>query len=232
MTVPPREIPCPDTLELDDHFFVYRFSADDSTAGVRYTANVVRVAERSQLSVDEYLAWERQQLTRHEYFGGEVYAMAGGSPRHNHLCSKLSTALEIAHASLACRVFTSDQRVRARDRRYVYPDLSVACGTPTFELDDVMTNPTMIVEVLSGSTEQYDRGLKWDSYQLLASLTDYILVSQDRARIEHFGRAPNSKWVYSAANSAEQITLTNGVELDVDAIFAGVFDLPSDRAEG
>jgi Uma2 family endonuclease len=185
-----------------------------------------RVAERSKLSPEEYLAWERQQERKHEYFDGEVFAMAGGSPRHNHLCSKVNTALANTLGS-ACRLFTSDQRVRGRDRRYVYPDLTVLCSPATVEHDDVITNPTILVEVLSSTTEQYDRGLKWDGYQALESLTDYLLVSQDRARIEHFGRIDN-RWIYTSADAGDRITLTNGIVLDIDSIFAGVFDVPGD----
>ncbi len=187
-----------------------------------------RVAERSKVSPDEYLAWERQQDSKHEYFDGEVFAMAGGSPRHNHLCSKVNTALENASRSSACRILNSDQRIRARDRRYVYPDLTILCSPAIVEHDDVITSPTMLVEVLSSTTEQYDRGLKWDGYQSLSSLTDYVLVSQDRARIEHFGRVDN-RWIYSSANAGDRITLTNGIVLDVDSVFMGVFDLPGDE---
>ena len=139
----------------------------------------------------------------------------------------MGVALDAPLIARGCTVLSSDQRVRARDRRYVYPDLTVICGSPAVEHDDVITNPTMLVEVLSSSTEQYDRGLKWDGYQLLPSLTDYVLVSQDRAHLEHFGRIDH-RWIYASANAGDRLTLTNGVVLDVDAIFAGVFDLPGD----
>jgi Uma2 family endonuclease len=188
---------------------------------------VVRVAERSQLSPEEYLAWERRQERKHEYFEGEVYAMAGGSPRHNRLSTRISAALEIALGG-RCHVFSSDQRIRSRERRYVYADVSVACDSPSIEHDDVLVNPTIVIEVLSSTTEQYDRGLKWDGYQSLPSLTDYVLVSQDRARIEHFARTSDGRWVYTSANAGDRIPLTGGTVLDIDAIFAGVFELPGD----
>ena len=188
---------------------------------------MVRVAERSQLSPEEYLAWERRGEHKHEYFDGEVYAMAGGSPRHNRLTSKITAALETALGG-RCHVFSSDQRIRSRERRYVYPDVSVVCDFPVIEHEDVLVNPTIIVEVLSSTTEQYDRGLKWDGYQLLPSLTDYVLVSQERAHIEHFARAPDGRWIYTSANLGERIRLTGGTLLDIDAIFAGVFELPGD----
>lgn len=188
---------------------------------------MARVAERSQLSPEEYLAWERQQERKHEYFEGEVYAMAGGSPRHNRLSSKITAVLEAALGA-RCHVFSSDQRVRSRERRYVYPDVSVVCGAPVFEQEDVLANPTTVVEILSSTTEQYDRGLKWDGYQALPSLTDYLLVSQDRAHLEHFARAPDGRWVYTSANAGERTVLTDGTVLDVDSIFAGVLELPGE----
>jgi Uma2 family endonuclease len=187
---------------------------------------VARVAERSKLSVEEYLAWERAQERRHEYFDGVVFAMAGGSPRHNRLCSSVNAAL-VRELGARCHVLTSDQQIRASERRYVYPDASVICGAPAIEHDDVIANPAIIVEVLSSTTEQYDRGLKWDGYQRLPSLTDYSLVSQDRARIELFARVQD-RWIYTAANAGDRITLTSGAVLDVDAIFASVFELPGD----
>jgi Uma2 family endonuclease len=186
-----------------------------------------RIAERSKLSPEEYLAWERRQERKHEYFDGEVFAMAAGSYRHNRLIMKVGFALEPSLAARGCTVVASDQRVRAQHRRYVYPDVTVVCGAPAIEHDDVLTNPTVLVEVLSSTTEQYDRGLKWNSYQALASLTDYLLVSQERAHIEHFARIDN-RWIYASANAGERITLTSGSVLDIDTIFAGVFDLPGD----
>lgn len=188
---------------------------------------MARIAERSHLSPEEFLAWERQQERKHEYFDGEVYAMAGGSPRHNRLGNRINAALENA-LGRRCHVFTSDQRVRSRERRYVYPDVSVVCGSPLIEDGDVLANPSIVVEVLSSTTEQYDRGLKWDGYQMLPSLSDYVLVSQDRAHIEHFARAPDGRWIYMAASAGDRIHLTTGSVLDIDAIFEGVFELPGD----
>jgi Uma2 family endonuclease len=140
------------------------------------------------MSADEYLAWEREQPGKHEFFHGEVFAMAGASPRHNALCGRI---IALTSAMMPrCVVLTSDQRVTmANGARYVYPDVSIVCGTVEIATGDVLTNPTVIVEVLSSSTEQYDRGLKWEGYQGIGSLADYVIVSQAEPRIEHyFGR--------------------------------------------
>ena len=159
-----------------------------------------RVATRSQVTADEYLTWERVQPAKHEFFHGEVFAMAGGSPRHNALCARVSGTLGNALDARGCVVLSSDQRVGiAAGAHYVYPDVSVVCGPLDLELNDVLTNPTSVVEVLSSTTEQYDRGLKWEGYQRLGSLQDYVLVSQSEARIEQFRRGPDGSWIYRAA---------------------------------
>jgi Uma2 family endonuclease len=192
---------------------------------------VGRVAERSALSPQEFLDWERQQPVRHEFFRGEVFAMAGGSVRHNALSARVIAQLDGALRGRGCVVMSSDQRIGiGSGERYVYPDVSVVCGQVVLEpgTSDVVTNPTILVEVLSGSTEQYDRGQKWEGYQRLASLTDYVLVSQSEARIEHFRRGEPGLWIYRAAGAGERVVLSGGAELVVDALFDGVFSLPGD----
>lgn len=190
-----------------------------------------RVAERSKLTPAEYLAWERAQPVKHEFFEGEVFAMAGGSPRHNALCVRTSTALNAALHGRGCVAFSSDQRIGiGPGTRYVYPDVSVVCGGVQLQggTSDVIANPRILVEILSQGTEQYDRGLKWVSYQRLPSLTDYLLVSQSEAQIEHYRREAGGRWSYRSSGPGERIELTDGAVLDVDEIFAGVFALPGD----
>jgi Uma2 family endonuclease len=187
------------------------------------------VATRSQMTADDYLAWERDQLDKHEFFHGEVFAMAGGSPRHNELCGNVLSSLKVQLRTRGCSVLSSDQRVSFMGRtRYVYPDVTVTCGSLELEAGDVLLNPQVLVEVLSAGTEQYDRGLKWEGYQRIASLTDYVLVSQAEPRIEHFRRASDGSWTYRAAETGGQAVLASSATLVVDDIFAGVFDLPGD----
>jgi len=179
------------------------------------------------MTADEYLAWEREQPVKHEFFHGEVFAMAGGSPRHNALCARI-----IALASNAlprCVVLTSDQRVTmASGERYVYPDVSIVCGGLETETNDVLMNPTVLVEVLSSTTEQYDRGLKWEGYQRIPSLADYVLVSQAEPRIEHYQRSSDGTWIYRAAGPGDRVTLSIGATLGVDDLFSGALALPAD----
>ncbi|MCA9699930.1 MAG: Uma2 family endonuclease [Myxococcales bacterium] len=199
-----------------------------------------RSATRSSMSPDEYLAWEREQEGKHEFFHGEVFAIsdlgAGASPRHNALCGRV-IALASAGSPPSCVVLTSDQRVTitgagsdqgATGGRYVYPDVSIVCSPLELESGDVLRNPTALVEVISQSTEQYDRGLKWEGYQRIPSLSDYVLVSQTEPRIEHYRRADDGSWVYRAAGPGQSVTLACGTTLPVDQLFAGVLTLPGD----
>jgi len=192
----------------------------------------MRVPEKSGFTPVQYLDWERSQGSRHEYFRGEVFAMAGGTPRHNMLSARVSTALMNALDSKGCFVFSSDQKIALTGERYVYPDLSVVCGPAELEpgTNDVLLNPMVVVEVLSSSTESYDRGLKWEGYQRLPSLTDYVLVSQVEARIEHFERDPNGTWIYRSAGPGERLVLSCGAMLDVDRMFARAFEVVGEAA--
>lgn len=181
------------------------------------------------MTADDYLGWERAQSTKHEFFHGEVFAMAGGSPRHNALSVRVSRVLGNALDGHGCVVLSSDQRVGMTDgAHYVYPDVSVVCGALDLQKNDVLMNPTALVEVLSSTTEQYDRGLKWEGYQRLGSLQDYVLVSQAEARIEQFRRGPDGSWIYRAAGPGERLTLATGVVVVVDELFTGSFELPGD----
>jgi Uma2 family endonuclease len=179
------------------------------------------------MTADEYLAWERVQPEKHEFFHGEVFAMAGGSARHNALCGRI---IAIASGALPhCVVLTSDQRVTMATRgRYVYPDVSIVCGAIEIETDDVLMNPTILVEVLSSTTEQYDRGIKWEGYQRIASLADYVLVAQSEPRVEHYRRAADGSWTYRAAGPDERVTLSLDAALLVNDIYAGLLSLPGD----
>ncbi|HVF67188.1 MAG TPA: Uma2 family endonuclease [Pyrinomonadaceae bacterium] len=151
----------------------------------------------SVFTADQYLDLERHFEIRHEFLDGTVYAMSGGSPAHSAICFNLNTTLGVQLRGTSCKGFSSDMKVRAGDASlYAYPDLTVVCGEPRFHDDhgDVLLNPVVIFEVLSRSTEAYDRGEKSERYKTIETLTDYVLVSQDRALIEHFSRQPDGTW--------------------------------------
>ena len=183
------------------------------------------------MNAAEYLAWEREQPEKHEFHEGEVFAMAGGSRRHNLLAVAAGAELRAALRGGDCRVLSSDQRIAApAGRRYVYADAVVACGpSPEDDAGELLTNPSVVVEVLSKSTERYDRGDKWEAYQEIPSLTDYLLLAQRAVRVEHFRREPDAVgWRYRLLGAGDTIELTNGARVAVDALYEGAFELPSD----
>ena len=150
------------------------------------------------LATQEYLAYEREALEKHEYWDGQIIAMSGASPAHSAICFNLAGALFPQLRGGDCRGFNSDLRVRVpASNRYVYPDLVIACGEPIFETEDldVLTNPTLVVEVLSPSTEERDRGIKLFGYRSLPSLGGCLLVAQDRVWVEHWTRQADGRWL-------------------------------------
>lgn len=180
-----------------------------------------------KMTSGDYLAWEREQRDKHQYLGGEVFAMAGGSPRHNFLSGRVWSRLDRA----PCRPLTSDQKVYIpATGNFVYPDCTVVCGSVQMHAgtSDVIENPRIVVEVLSKSTADHDRAEKWDDYRSLTSLTDYVLVSQRTMHIEHFARQGDGSWTYRVAQASGRLELTTGAVLVVDEIYAGAFDLPGD----
>jgi Uma2 family endonuclease len=151
----------------------------------------------SYLAPEEYLAAEREATTRSEYFNGEVYAMAGASREHVAIVANLTYLFVGQFKGRPCSTFTNDMRLKVSETGlYAYPDVMALCGEPHFEdsAADTLTNPSVIIEVLSESTERYDRGDKFAHYRRLASLRDYVLVSQRRPRLEHYTRR-GEDWV-------------------------------------
>ena len=181
---------------------------------------------RHHYSYDEYLAYERDSGMKHEYDAGEIVAMAGGSRRHNALASRVSAALENARQQ-GCVAFQSDQRIRIlATGKATYPDASLVCGEivgdPAEPTGSTITNPQLIVEVLSPSTEQDDRGDKWQHYQLIPSLQEYVLVSQSHPRVEHYRRIAAGGWEYHDATEGV-VHLLSGAALDLARLYD---DLP------
>lgn len=184
-----------------------------------------------KMSAADYLAWEREQPEKHEYHHGEVFARAGGNARHNSLSAAIGAELRAAMRGKGCSALWSDQRISAEEgKRYVYADAVVVCGPMKTEpgTSDVLANPRVIVEVLSRSTEAYDRGEKWEAYQRLGSLTDYLLVAQASARVEHYQREADGSWRYRVLNAGDSATLDNGAVVSIDAVYEGAFELAGD----
>jgi Uma2 family endonuclease len=152
------------------------------------------------LSPEEYLALERKAEFKSEYMDGVVYAFAGGSKRHNLIVANIIITLGGQLKGRPCKVYPSDLKVRVpNSKRFFYPDVSVVWGDDEFADDeqDVILNPTLIVEVSSESTAAFDRGKKFLSYQQIGSLQGYLLVSQDEILVEGYARQGNDTWLYT-----------------------------------
>jgi Uma2 family endonuclease len=154
-------------------------------------------ATQSDLTPEAYLALERKAKTKSEYFNGQIYAMSGASRAHNLIGGNIFGGLHAQLRERDCEVYTNDMRVKVSPTGlYTYPDVVVVCDEPRFEDDvfDTLLNPIVLIEVLSPSTEAYDRGEKFAHYRQIASLQEYVLVSQDRISVEHYLRQ-GTQWL-------------------------------------
>lgn len=161
--------------------------------------------DTTPMTEDQYLAVERASDLKHEFHDGEVFVMTGASRAHNLIAANLITTLNNQLRDRPCEVYPADMRVKVQTSGlYAYPDISVVCGEAQFVDDafDTLTNPVLIIEVLSPSTEAYDRGGKFQHYRRLISLQEYLLVAQDSPRIERFLREGN-RWTFSDGEGLE-----------------------------
>lgn len=158
------------------------------------------------LTPEEYLAAEREAETRSEYVDGVMYPTTGAKLPHILIVSNINTELSVQLRGRPCVTLPSEMKVRMPDsQKFFYPDITVVCGEPRFhdERTDVILNPVLLIEVLSKSTEAFDRGLKFQAYQQLPSLREYLLVAQDNPFIEQFVRQDDGSWSYRAAAGRE-----------------------------
>ncbi len=182
---------------------------------------------QSYCSPEDYLMFERTSEAKHEYLAGSVYAMSGGSARHNRIAGSTYAALYAQLRQRNCTVYPSDMRVKAvQIGLYTYPDITIVCGNEQFEdtKEDTLVNPTIIIEVLSPSTEKYDRGKKFQHYRTILSLREYILIAQDSYHIERFLRQSDNTWVLSEATDPTgsiELTTIQAV-LNVEEIYEKV----------
>ncbi len=165
-------------------------------------------ALKTKLTPAEYLAIERKAERRSEFYNGEMFAMAG--PSREHVTARDNLAAEV-HALLkgtGCRAYGVDLRLKVNATGlYTYPDIAIVCGKPEFEdaVLDTLLNPRVIIEVLSDSTEKYDRGVKSQHYRQIASLQEYVLVSQDKPLIERYVRQPDGGWLLTEFAGLDRI---------------------------
>jgi len=167
------------------------------------------------LTPQEYLARERRAETKSEYLRGEVFAMSGASREHNLIASNVAAELRQQLRDRDCEVYPSDMRVKVSPTGlYTYPDVTVVCGEPEFEdaAVDTLLNPKVVVEVISPSTADYDRGGKFTHYRRLASLREYVLISQDRPLVEHYVRQGPDQWLLTENRSLDETLVLPSIE--------------------
>lgn len=183
------------------------------------------------MSPDDFLAWERRQDTRHTYLRGEVFAMAGGSPRHSQLAGRVIAQLSARLTGEPCDVHTSDLNLGLADDHFVYADAVVVCRPVVLRAgtSDVVLNPVVVVEVLSRSTEAYDRGDKQAGYLALPSVAHFVLVAQREPRVELYSRQDDGSFRFTVHGPGGALALLHPrVELAVDELYRGSFELPGD----
>lgn len=182
-------------------------------------------AQRTLPSAADYLAAEAQSQTRHEYVNGEVFAMAGGSQRHNRIALNTASALLSGLRGTPCQVFMSDVKLHvACDNAYYYPDIMVACGESSRIAGEAhsVADPSLIIEVLSPTTENIDRREKLASYRRLTSLTEYVLISQDRQQVEIYRRQGDIGWLYLSFEADDHMELASvGFTVPITGLYAG-----------
>jgi Uma2 family endonuclease len=163
----------------------------------------------------EYLEIDRKSEFKSEYIDGQIVAMTGASREHNLIVTNIVRELSLQLKGRPCELYPSDMRVRVpATGDYAYPDAVVVCGEPQFEDGnvDILVNPTLIIEVLSDSTESYDRGKKFRNYRSIKSLAEYVLVAQDDYRIEQFVRQTNGQWLLTETRSSEGVVELETIE--------------------
>ncbi len=167
---------------------------------------------------EEYLEFERNSETRHEYIDGEIYEMAGANKSHNSIAANIIRLLGNQLLERDCMVYGSDMRVDiSANDKYTYPDIVAVCGEEIFadETEDTLANPMLIIEVLSKSTEAYDRGAKFEYYQTIESFHEYVLIAQEPFRVEQFVRKDKNVWTYFEFRKPEDVVKLDAIECEL-----------------
>jgi Uma2 family endonuclease len=167
---------------------------------------------------EEYLALERKAAYKSEYYAGEIFVMSGASREHNIIVANVTTLLNTQLENRDCEVYASNMRVRTPDTTfYTYPDVTVVCGEPQFEDEsvDTLSNPTLIVEVLSPSTETYDRTKKFADYRKITPLNEYILIAQQECRVTQYIRQSYGIWLFQEASRLEETLRLASIDCDL-----------------
>lgn len=174
--------------------------------------------QKTYYTPEEYLALEEEAEYRSEYYQGEIFAMSGSSANHNRIAGNVYTAMISAFGGGPCEAFITDMRLLVKKNGlYTYPDVMVVCGGLEFAegRDDTLTNPAVIVEVLSKSTEGYDRGAKFELYRALDSLQDYVLIDQHKIHVENFHKLEDGRWILQEYNRIEDMLVIESIDFEI-----------------
>lgn len=177
------------------------------------------------LTAEDYLTIERSAEFKSEYFDGEIFAMSGASEPHNIIVTNTVVELGNQLKKRPCKLYANDMRVKISPTGlYTYPDLVVICGKAQFDDThfDTLLNPTLIIEVLSDSTEAYDRGRKFEHYRKLESLVEYVLIAQSHPHIESYRRQPNHEWLLAECAGLEGVIRLHSI--DCELALAEIYD--------
>ena len=181
------------------------------------------------LTEEEYLRLERAAETKSEFHDGQMFAMAGGSPNHAFITGRAVSLLD-RQIPAGCRVFTADLRIEiAAAGTYTYADCGALCGEPRFSSDqkDNLLNPLLIVEVLSPSTEGYDRGKKFELYRTIESFQEYLIVHQDRRHVEHYSKLDDGSWLLREYSGEGEVVIGRlNARIPLSELYATAIDLP------
>ena len=178
---------------------------------------------KQKMTLEEFLAWEDLQPERHEFYSGEVFAMVGGRRIHECVIGNLAYRLRGHLAGSACLVYAAGMKLELADNTVLYPDLMVTCDRADRHADRAMRSPTLVIEVLSPSTQAYDRSQKFALYRQLASLNEYILIDPETLRVEGFRREPDDRWLLvDMSQDAVLDCASVGCSLPMAQVFEGV----------
>jgi len=189
-----------------------------------------------RLTPDEYLKLEETSEIRHEYYDGEIFALAGATFNHNVIAGNVYAGLHEAFRKKNCFVFNSDLRVLIESNGlYTYPDVSALCGEIKFAegRNDTIINPALIIEVLSDSTKDYDRGQKFELYRALPSLKEYVLIHQDQIYIEQYVKQSSGQWLLTDIKKEQEKLVLESVEeiLSIEEIYEKVqWEKPEEKS--
>ncbi len=188
-----------------------------------------------RMTLEEYFDFDDKSLHKHEFYNGEVFAMAGAMPNHNRIVHNLHLELGSALRGGHCEIFGSDQRLRVVAKGlYTYPDVSVVCNKPAFHDKRSLINPILLIEVLSKSTSDYDHGAKFGSYRTIPSIQEYVMIDSRSVMVEAYRRTALAAWTYTEYLSANDVVPLEsvGIEITVADLYRNVAFDEADDEEG